>query len=179
MESKLHTLPDHLARGLDIVSIGLNPSVNAVRAGFYFATRTNRFWPALNASRLVGETLTPGADAERHLLERHRIGFTDVVKRPTRGAGDLRAADFREWVPVLREKLDRFVPRIAWFHGKIAYAHFCRHGGGPREDAGWGMQAWRVGQTRIFVTPNPSAANAVYSLTDLIAWYDRLADLGA
>lgn len=175
----MDTLPDHLERGLDIVSVGLNPSLNAVRAGFYFATRTNRFWPALNASHLVGEELVPGAAAERRLLACYRIGFTDVVKRPTPGANDLRAADFREWAPVLREKLARFAPKIAWFHGKIAYTRFCRYAGGPRDDMEWGLQPWMPGSTRIFVTPNPSAANAVYSLADLTLWYDRLAALRA
>ena len=38
-----------------------------------------------------------------------------------------------------------------------------------------GEQASRIGQSRVFVTPNPSPANAVYSLDELVAWYRRLA----
>jgi hypothetical protein len=33
----LKTLPDYLERGLEIISIGLNPSLPSVREGFYFA----------------------------------------------------------------------------------------------------------------------------------------------
>ena len=51
------------------------------------------------------------------LFLQHGIGFTDVVKRPTAGGGDLRAADYREWAPVLRARLLEFAPDIAWFHG--------------------------------------------------------------
>ena len=34
----LPTLPDYLTPGLDLVSIGINPSLPAARAGFYCAT---------------------------------------------------------------------------------------------------------------------------------------------
>jgi len=40
---KPKTLPDHLAPGLDIVSIGINPSRYSVERGFYFARPGNRF----------------------------------------------------------------------------------------------------------------------------------------
>ena len=33
-----------------------------------------------------------------------------------------------------------------------------------------------LGPTRCFVIPNPSGANAHYSVRDLTAWYDRLGD---
>ena len=77
------TLPDHLAPGLDIVSIGLNPSVYSVERGFYFARPGNRFWPALNASGLIPEPLAPSPEAVERLFRQYRIGFTDLVKRAT------------------------------------------------------------------------------------------------
>ena len=39
-----------------------------------------------------------------------------------------------------------------------------------------GPQAEVVGDTRLYVVPNPSPANAHFTLTDQTAWYDRLAD---
>lgn len=115
---KLNTLPDYLRPGLDILSIGLNPSLPSVRAGFYFANPRNRFWRALNASDLVSETLKPGITANETLFHKFGIGFTDVVKRPTAGGNELRAADYREWAPLLKDKIERNAPGIAWFHGK-------------------------------------------------------------
>ncbi len=172
----METLADYLRHDLDILSIGLNPSLNAVKAGFYFATRQNRFWPALNASRLVEKSLEPGAESMQWLFE-HGMGFTDVVKRPSRGVGQLRADDYRRWSPALREKIETFTPRIAWFHGKIAYEKFIKYAYGRKEKIGWGRQSRRLGETLCFVSPNPSPANATYSLQDIIGWYDCLADI--
>jgi len=110
------------------------------------------------------------------LLQQCAIGFTDVVKRPTAGGHELRAADFREWAPQLKRKLLDYAPRIAWFHGKQAYAGYLRHGEGILQAIDWGEQSLRLGDSRVFVTPNPSPANAVFSLDDLVAWYVRLAE---
>jgi TDG/mug DNA glycosylase family protein len=172
----LKTLPDYLCPGLDIVSIGLNPSLPSVRDGFYFANPRNRFWRALNASGLLKEPLVPGIAAMQMLLERDRIGFTDVVKRSTAGAGELRAADYREWVPVLQQKLERYQSAIAWFQGKQGYANYLRYGEGIRPVIEWGAQPRCIGASRVFVTPNPSPANAVYSLDQLTDWCRRLRD---
>lgn len=174
----LETLPDFLCSGLAIVSIGLNPSLPSVRAGYYFANPRNRFWPALHGSGLVASeaAMQPGVAAMEILLQRHKIGFTDVVKRPTAGGHDLRAADFRKWAPLLQKKLASCTPAIAWFHGKQAYAGYLRYGEGITPAIDWGEQPLRLGGSRVFVTPNPSPANAVFSLADLIAWYTRLGE---
>ena len=171
---QLKTLPDYLRPGLRIVSIGLNPSLPSVRDGFYFANPRNRFWRALNASGLIAAELVPGVDAMNTLLERYRIGFTDVVKRPTAGGHDLRAADYREWSPLLKDKLERYQPAIAWFHGKQAYAAYLRYGEGVKPDIEWGRQSRCIGASAVFVTPNPSPANAAYSLEVLTDWYRQL-----
>ena len=171
----MQTLPDYLATELRLLSIGLNPSLPSVRAGFYFANPRNRFWNALHASELVSANYVPARGVEQQLLEQEGIGFTDVVKRATRGARELRASDYRSWAPQLEEKLRRFAPHCAWFHGKLAYRNFLRHASLAEHPVTWGEQPARIGDTRIFVTPNPSPANAVYSLADLVDWYKRLA----
>jgi TDG/mug DNA glycosylase family protein len=176
----MKTLPDYLRPGLRIVSIGLNPSLPSVEAGFYFANPRNRFWRALNRSGLAAGPVMPSVKAMEILLERDDIGFTDVVKRPTRGGAELRAADYRRDAPQLKAKLERFQPIIAWFHGKRAYALYLRYGDKRRQvDSTWGAQALRIGASRVYVTPNPSPANAIYSLSDLAGWYCRLARYAA
>jgi len=174
--SKLATLPDYLAPALEIVSIGLNPSLPSIREGFYFANPRNRFWRALNGSGLVAEQLVPGVAAMDVLLMRDRIGFTDVVKRPTAGGHDLRAADYREWSPLLLQKLEKFQPMIAWFQGKQAYANYLKYSEGIKPAIEWGEQPQRIGPARVFLTPNPSPANAAYSLDVLTDWFRQLQD---
>ncbi len=111
------------------------------------------------------------------LVNQEGIGFTDLVKRPTRGAAELRTADYRAGAPRLRTLIETCRPRCAWFHGKLAYENFARHVGLDSGQSRWGRQEPLIGGTWIFVSPNPSPANAAFSLDDLVVWYDRLADL--
>ena len=94
--------------------VGINPGAYSAEVGHYFATSTNRFWPAVNRSGLLTEPLSAETD---HLAVDHGIGFTDVVKRASSSASKLRVADYRMWAPVLREKLHRYQPLIVCFHG--------------------------------------------------------------
>ena len=170
----MDTLADYLRPGLRVLSIGLNPSLGSVRAGFYFANPRNRFWPALLASGLAPAGLTPGEEAIARLFAEHGIGFTDVVKRASAGGASLRAADFKRYAPELRAKLEKYRPAVAWFHGKQAYNGYLRYAEGRAPQGGFGAQPDLAG-CRVFVTPNPSPANAAYSLSNLIDWYRQLA----
>lgn len=171
------TLPDFLAPGLDIVSIGINPSLYSVERGFYFARPGNRFWPALNASGLIVPPVAPSREAIELLFQKYRIGFTDLVKRATARAAELADADYRRGTRVLQEKLARYAPAIAWFHGVSAYRLFLTHVGTPRAKLAVGLQPECVGPTRIFVTPNPSGANPSANPKQLVPLYRELAAL--
>ena len=171
----MNTLPDYLRADLDIVFVGLNPSLYSIEVGHYFATPRNRFWRAINRSGLLAEPLDANSD---YKMPEQGIGLTDIVKRPTRGASDLRAADYREWAPVLKAKLERFQPLIVCFHGVVAYRNYLRHAEGIRATSiELGLQQHTIGRSRVFLIPNPSPANATYSLDDLIGWYSALRDL--
>lgn len=175
------TLPDLLAPGLAVVFVGINPSTVSVEAGHYFWRKTNRFWPAFSRSRLSAaaraglgvDTLTPSHDTA--LLD-YGIGFTDVVKVPSSNASAVTPAMYREWAPRLRARLERCAPRVACFHGLMGFRPFARYGlGQDHGDPALGPQDVRIGPARVFVVPNPSPANAHFTLDDQVAWYDRLA----
>lgn len=168
------TLPDYLAHNLKIISVGLNPSPVSVEAGFYFANPRNRFWKALNKSRLVDEELEPGEEAMQHLFLKYRIGFTDLVKKPTNMGNKLRAADYREGAPALKIKLLHYQPAIVWFHGKDTYRYYLKYAEKIDKPVPLGLQKQVIGKARVFVTPNPSPANARYSLDVLIKYYNEM-----
>src|SRR5258708_5344950 len=158
------SLPDLLRDGLDVVFIGINPSLYSVAQGHYFARKTNRFWPAFSRSvlseparRELGvEQLTPEHDV---MLQDYGIGFTDVVKRATARADELNAEEFASATRDLVEKLERFQPAIACFHGMMGYRPFVRVHAPTLPPPVLGRQTIRVGRTRLFVIPNPSPAN--------------------
>ena len=178
------TLPDYLRQGLDLVFIGINPGLYSVRQGHYFARSTSRFWPALSASELGRRArLALGVDRlrpehDRELL-RFGIGLTDLVKRPSANAAELKAIDFVKSGPLLLKKLQRYSPRVACFHGLTAYRPFLALVLNCDRRPVLGPQPEVVGKTRIYVVPNPSPANAHYTLTDQTAWYNRLAEFVA
>jgi TDG/mug DNA glycosylase family protein len=177
----LMTLPDYLRPGLKLVFIGINPGLYSVERGHYFARSTSRFWPAFSTSasseavrRGLGvKLLRPEHDLE---LPRFGIGFTDVVKRPTANAAGLAPADFEQWVPVLLKKLKRYAPQVACFHGLTAFRPFLRFALRSDRKPLLGAQPELVALTRLFVVPNPSPANAHFTVMDQTAWYDRLAE---
>jgi len=176
----METLPDYLDHGLDLVVIGQNPSPASIARRCYYGNPRNRFWPALRGAGLAPTDLEAGPEALAWLLAEARIGFTDVVKKPTPGAADLRAADFRAWAPVLEALLREHRPRIAWFNGKGVYQSYLRHGRGVRPGiVELGEQPERLDGMIVFVTPNPSPANASFSLADLTGWYRRVAEVRA
>ena len=170
------TLPDYLRPGLDLVFVGINPGAYSASVGKYFATPQNRFWAALNRSGLTDKRdLGPGDEA--WLFEHRAIGFTDVVKRASNSASSLRAADFRAWVPATREKLLEASPLVVCFNGITGYKWFLQYAEGRKQDVALGEHPDRLGDSRVFVAPNPSPANASYSLYDIAGWYRRLAEL--
>lgn len=170
----MQTLPDYLAPGLDIIFVGINPSRFSAQVGHYFATPRNRFWQAISRSGLLPEPLGPQAD---HRMVEFRMGFTDVVKRPSSSASNLTPEDFGLWAPVLKEKLERFQPLVVCFHGLTAYTGYLRYAEGVRERPVLGPQPRSIGMSRVFVVPNPSPANAAYSLDTLVGWYRKFKEL--
>jgi double-stranded uracil-DNA glycosylase len=118
--------------------------------------------------------LTPAHDAA---LLGFGIGFTDVVKRPSANAADLARRDFAAGAPQLGVRLRRYRPRVACFHGLTAYRPFVRFAL-RRADLvpRLGPQTETIGSTRLYVVPNPSPANAHFTVADQAGWYDRLSD---
>ncbi|MGH2588197.1 MAG: mismatch-specific DNA-glycosylase [Dehalococcoidia bacterium] len=142
------TLPDILVPGLDLVFVGINPSIYSAVRGQYFARPSNRFWSCLNQSGLLPEPLGPG-DGPR-LLE-FGIGLTDIVKRATHAAAEVSPAEFAAGREVLRQKLLDAAPAAVCFVGKLAYAHFS-----GRRSFPFGRQPAPIGRAAVFAMPSTS-----------------------
>jgi len=178
---RIQTLPDLLKDGLDVVFVGINPSIYSVERGHYFARPTNRFWPCLSRSilsRAAREALAVerlGPEHDRALLD-HGIGFTDLVKRATAKASELAPSEFTPAVRRLLVKLERHRPRIACFHGVTGFRPVHYLLAGQSGEIKLGLQDLLLGPTRVYLLPNPSGANAHVTPADQTRWYDRLAE---
>ena len=167
-ENAFLMLPDYLRPDLKLVFIGLNPGLYSAQVGKYFARKTNRFWPALSASRLVGQDVKAGD--EKVLLEKG-IGFTDVVERATSQIDELSKEEITAGVQTLRLKIEKYSPSVACFIGLTGFRwvfdvpNKTRITPGPYEE--------RIGETRIYVLPSTSPANAHYLLPQTIAEFCR------
>ena len=177
------SLPDYIDYGLRILSVGLNPSIPSAQLGFYFANPRNRFWKAFNQASIIDCDIVPDRGIHQQLLEKYAIGFTDVAKRASSMGHELRADDFKRDAPKLREKIETYAPTLIWFHGKVAFNKFMQYGYGKgqshkvkeSEKWKWGFNDIDVIDSKVFVSPNPSPANAAYSLNTLVDYYKSLA----
>lgn len=161
-------VPDILAPGLACVFCGINPGRRSSAAGAHFANPRNDFWRLLAESGLTPRLLEP---AEQWDLPTLGYGLTNSAYRTTKGSGDLRRGDFAgaaERLALLARQLE---PRVIAFVGKSAYE------GVFREKPAYGLQEGRLAQTRLFVLPSTSPANAAVPYAERLRWFSALAEL--
>ncbi len=165
-------VPDVLAPGLRIVFCGINPGLWTAATGHHFARPGNRFWPALHASGLTPRRLDP---AEQGELPGLGLGLTNVVPRATARADELTREEYVEGGRRLVTRMEELRPSWLAVLGVTAY----RTAFGD-ERAQVGEQQRRIGDTRVWVLPNPSGLNAHWSaaaLADELARLRRAAGL--
>ncbi len=153
------TVPDFVAPGLRVLFVGINPGLWSGATGHHFARPGNRFWPTLHRSGFTPRQLHP---SEKEELLSLGLGITNVVDRTTARADELTAEEIVAGGRRLRRKVRRYAPRYLAVLGLGPY----RLAFGSRE-AGVGEQPETIGDTRIWVLPNPSGLNAHYQLPDL------------
>src|SRR6184192_3971871 len=89
--------------------------------------------------------------------------------RTTRGSGDLRRGDFAGAAERLERLAAELEPGWIAFVGKEAYR------GAFRERPQLGVQDRRLGETRLFVLPSTSPANAAVPWRERLRWFHDLA----
>ena len=169
-EAERSTLPDVLAPDLEIVFCGINPGFRSAAAGHHFANPRNDFWRLLADAGLTPRQLEPSEQLE---LPRYGIGVTNAAARTTRGSGDLRRADFAGAADRLAGIATELRPRVIAFVGKEAYR------GAFGERPRLGLQERRLCETRLFVLPSTSPANAAVPYFERLRWFSALRELSA
>ncbi|ODQ68357.1 G/U mismatch-specific DNA glycosylase, partial [Nadsonia fulvescens var. elongata DSM 6958] len=140
---------------LRCVFVGYNPSIMSSKRGHRYAHPTNQFWSLLYQSEIVPEKLTPYSDSI--MPERYRLGFTDLVARPTRRASDLSREEMIQGALILEERITRNKPKCVCIVGKGIWECIMRaRGTKVGKDFEWGLQNAILGQSAVFVVPSTS-----------------------
>jgi double-stranded uracil-DNA glycosylase len=160
-------IPDVLGPDLRVLFCGINPGRLSAAAGAHFANPRNDFWRLLHAAGFTRRLLTPSEQFE--LLD-DGIGVTNAAARTTPGSGDLRKADFAGAAERLEGLAVTLRPAWVAFVGKEAY----RGTFGERPQLG--EQSRHLGETRLFVLPSSSPANAAVSWDERLRWFAELAN---
>ena len=158
-------LPDVLGPTLRVIFCGINPGRVSAAARAHFANPRNDFWRLLHAAGFTPRLLLP---AEQHELTQHGCGLTNSAFRTTQGSGDLRRADFKGAAERLARLAAGLRPAVIAFVGKEAYA------GAFGERPSLGLQERHLGDTRLFVLPSTSPANAAVPWAERLRWFRAL-----
>jgi TDG/mug DNA glycosylase family protein len=159
-------IPDVIAPGLDVLFVGINPSLWSGAVGLHFARPGNRFWRALHEAGFTDRLLSPYEG--RELLKR-KIGVTNLVNKATASADELDTADYQRGARRIASKVRRYRPKVVAFVGMGAYRVAFRRPrarGGPQEE--------RLGGAAIWVLPNPSGRTAGYQMPALAGAFRAL-----
>jgi double-stranded uracil-DNA glycosylase len=159
-------VPDIIAPGLQILFCGINPGLYSGAVGHHFARPGNRFWPALHLSGFVPRRLSA---EEGELLLNFKLGITNIVERSTTAATDLTKEEIIEGGRRLVDKVIQYHPGYLAVLGIGAYRLAF---GKPK--AVLGLQDETIGDTGIWILPNPSGLNAHYQLEDLTQLFQEL-----
>lgn len=157
--AKGKTLPDVIAPGLKVLFCGINPGLYTAAIGHHFGRPGNRFWPTLCAAGFTPRVMSPFEEDELLGLG---YGITNVVDHATAAADELTAADYLAGGKRLTKKVARYKPTVLAVLGVGAY----RVAFG-RKNAKVGKQDERMGETEIWVLPNPSGLNAHFQKPEM------------
>jgi TDG/mug DNA glycosylase family protein len=164
----LSPLKDRIRPGVRVLFVGINPGVRSAVTGHHFAGFSNRFWKLLYESRLVPEPV--GYEDDDRLPE-WGYGITNIVPRPTPGIDTLRPDEYARGRLTLRRKILRHEPVVVAAVGVTVFRALFPD---RRNAVSLGLQEERIGDSAVFVLPNPSGRNANFTHAEMLAAFRAL-----
>jgi double-stranded uracil-DNA glycosylase len=160
------TVPDVIASNLRVLFCGINPGLYTAAVGHHFARPGNRFWKALYEAGFTEQLFSP---FDEHELLRSGYGVTNVVPHATATADLLTREEVIKGGKQLTAKVKRYRPKILAILGLGAYRIAFNQ---PKAIVG--RQPEKIGDTVLWVLPNPSGLNANYQQRDLVQLFKEL-----
>ena len=151
-----------------VLFVGINPGVRSALTGHHFAGFSNRFWKLLHESKLVPEPITYEDDDR---LPDWGYGITNIIARATPGIDTLNKEEYVEGRMKLRSKVRRYQPAVVALVGVTVFRAMFPE----RKDVVTpGLQPERLGESAVFVLPNPSGRNANFSYAEMLGAFKNL-----
>ncbi len=160
------TTEDLIDYNLKVLFCGINPGMWSGATGFHFAKPGNRFWKSLHLSGFSNRILHP---SEEHELLENGYGITSFCKRTTARADELSNEEIVEGGKILIKKTRKYKPQNLAVLGIGAYRIAFQN-----RKAQLGLQKEKIGDTKIWLLPNPSGLNAHYQLNDLAKLFSEI-----
>jgi TDG/mug DNA glycosylase family protein len=161
-------LRDRIKPGVRVLFVGINPGVRSALTGHHFAGFSNRFWRLLYESRLVPQPIT-FEDDDR--LPEWGYGITNIVPRATPGIDSIEPDEYIAGRLKLRRKVLRYRPAIIAMVGVTVFRAMYPE---RKSAVVLGPQPERIGDTEVFVLPNPSGRNANFTYAEMLAAFRAL-----
>lgn len=153
---------------MHVLFVGINPGIRSSLTGHHFAGFSNRFWKLLFESRLVPERITYEEDGR---LPEWGYGVTNIVARPTPGIDTLKPEEYAAGRTRLRSKIRRYRPAVVALVGVTVFRAMFPERKGP---VTLGPQQERIGDSAVFVLPNPSGRNANFAYDEMLSAFRAL-----
>lgn len=164
-------VPDLLGPDVRLLFVGINPGLWTAAVQAHFARRGNRFYPALYRAGLIGHDIDASAGylpTDRdHLLGRG-IGITNLVRRASARADELRPAELVEGAARLRLLVEQIRPPVVAVLGITAYRLAFQD-----KAVAVGRQRGDLAGAQCWVLPNPSGLNAHETVDSLARAYHQ------
>lgn len=164
----LPPLRDRIRPGVRVLFVGINPGVRSAETGHHFAGYSNRFWKLLFAAGLVPEPINHEDDDR---LPEFGFGITNICARATPGIDTLLPAEYVVGRLKLRRKILRYQPAVVAMVGVTVFRAMFPERKGP---VTLGLQPEKIGDTAVFVLPNPSGRNANFTYAAMLAAFRAL-----
>lgn len=160
------TTEDLIDYNLKVLFCGINPGMWSGATGLHFAKPGNRFWKALHLAGFSDRVLHP---SEEHELLENGYGITSFCKRTTARADELTNEEIIQGGKILVKKVKNYKPQTLAVLGIGAYRVAFQN-----KKARLGLQEEKIGETKIWLLPNPSGLNAHYQLNDLAKLFSEI-----
>lgn len=151
--------------GAKLLFVGINPHPGSFARGVPFSNN-KMFWYLLSDAGLIG---APRAElrVDKELRRTygkeftpHRLGFVNIVDRPTRTIAELRRGEEAAGAARLDRIIARHCPAIVCFVGKAPYEKYA----GAKADFGWHKN---IRGSRVYVMHSPIRGKASIRIREL------------